>query len=185
MEKKKAILLGYLIIIFIKIIIRNFSLSSLLSFGTIVNLISWFLGGLIGWYLLYLDQVIWVYFTHPDKDLSFNVKHLADEGDYKKAFLYLKNNRTYQKHLAFRNLYFQVAWIVLTLFTITTAVTLLGKAIVMSIGLHLLIEEWNSYQEKGHFNWLFWQMDKKLNSEGQKVYFVLIVSIFILFSLML
>ncbi len=185
MNKKKKLLLAYLSIIFIKITFSNFSLNSVLSLSTVYNFMAWFLGGFIGWNLLLVDQFVWVYFTHPEENLSFNTKHFIEKGNYLKAIRYLLQNKDKQNHLAFRNLYFQIAWLVLALFTITTTITLFGKALVMAVGLHLLLDQWFSYKEKGHFDWLFWQLNKKLAQDGQKAYLYLITSLFAIFSLML
>jgi hypothetical protein len=183
MQDKKKYFLVYFSLVFLKNFIGNFYLSTGFLVAKIWDLAAWFLGGALGWNLLFIDQLLWVYFSHPEAELSKEVKTLVDQGRYKAVYRFLKEKEDKQQHRAFKNFLFQISWLVLTIFVMTSTAGLFGKGLVMGVGLHLLIEEWQSFQSQGNFDWLFWQMKEKLDQHGQKIFLYLVSGFFILFSL--
>lgn len=120
---------------------------SFLRFKFDFSLVWLWLGGLVGTFLLDLDQVIYIFVSHPEKNDGQATGH----------------------HLIFHTATFQLILFALALFILTSGGSLFGSALVMTVNLHLLKDEWQGFlKEKNKLPaWLFWQieapMEKYLN----------------------
>ncbi len=185
MKRNSALFLGYFLLIFLKILFRSglyFSTAFLLT--NLSKILLWFSGGLIGWNFLLLDQLIWVYFTESDNKISEEVKFLFNQKKWKQGINILKAKENEMRHLAFKSVLFQVCWLVLAIFVLTSTPNLLGKGVIMGVGLHLLLKEWQDFKKWKRFDWLFWQVKREVTLEEQKFYLYIVTTFFVLLSLM-
>lgn len=135
-------------------------------------LLSWFLGGFIGYWLLSLDRLVDIYFTHPETQLSHYVRYYIKKGQYKWALATLQKRKREQERLTFRSALFHLVWVVLAFFALTSTTSLLGKGVVIGIGLHLLLDEWEDYlvDQECLRRWLFWQIKREVSLKEQKIF---------------
>ncbi|PIS08772.1 hypothetical protein COT75_04795 [Candidatus Beckwithbacteria bacterium CG10_big_fil_rev_8_21_14_0_10_34_10] len=181
---KTLIFLSYFLAAFILRKIRFFSLSYEFIEASLFEFIFWFSGIFLGVHFLKFDQFFHAYFTQPDKPLSLEVKALVQQKKIGQAWDLLSLREGEQK-LAFRSFFFQIAWVGLAIFTLTSTSSLFGKTLLMAIGLRLLLEEWEDILQKKDISWLFWQIGKPVSLKEQKKYLYLMTIVFSFLSLLL
>ena len=146
----------------------------------------WLIGGIVGWHLLVVDRLLWVYFSHPEEKVSLYIKDLINKGKFKQAVLDLEKYKDYQKHLSFRSAIFQVVWVTLAFFVLTSTPSFFGKGLVMALGFHLLIDEWeDQLKDPQELNaWLFWQIKRKITLREQKTFLWLMTGVFVILTIL-
>jgi len=145
----------------------------------------WLLGAYVGYWLLSLDRLIDVYFTHPETKLSVYIRGLISKNKVKQAVSDLEKYKDFQKNLALRSALFQAIWVPLGFFTLTSTASLFGKSVVIGLGFHLLLDEWEDVKSGKGISWLFWQIKRKISEKEQKVYLWTMTGVFLVFTLML
>ncbi|OGD62956.1 hypothetical protein A2160_04290 [Candidatus Beckwithbacteria bacterium RBG_13_42_9] len=147
----------------------------------------WLLGGFIGRWLLSLDRLVDVYLTHPETQLSNYVRYYLQKGQFRWAWATLEKRKQEQQRLTFRSALFQAVWVGLVVFVATSTSSLLGKAIVMGLGLHLLLDEWKDYltNPKVLSQWLFWQIKREVSLTEEKIFLWLVTGVFLFATLLL
>ena len=149
-----------------------------------IDLILWFGGVILGGYFIKLEQLVYVFYIHPKEPLSLEIKGLLGERKIKEAWKLLKE-RVGEQKLAFRSAVFQVVWLGLALFTLTSTSSIFGKALVMAIGLHLLLDEWEGFLGEKSLSWLFWQIKRVVLFKEQKYFLLVMTGLFCVLSLLL
>ena len=136
------------------------------------QILGWWTGGVVGWSLLVLDRWLWVYWTRPEAQLSYRVRWLVKQKRIKEAWEEILRRKEEQDKLAFRSVLFQLAWVGLAFFAVTSTVGLFGKGVVMGVGLHLLYDEWKDYLKSAELlrDWLFWPIKRPVSLKETRAY---------------
>ncbi|NMC36550.1 hypothetical protein GYA49_05905 [Candidatus Beckwithbacteria bacterium] len=143
----------------------------------------WICGGGLGYMVLYADRLVDLYFANPDTELAYYVKAYFAKKQFKKGWQLLMYNKRLQKHLTFRSALFQVVWVLLAFFTISSTSSLFGKGFVLGLGLHLLLDEWQDFVSNKDYlrTWLFWQINKTISDQELQIYLIVMTVINVLF----
>lgn len=184
LKLKQLIFLAYFLGIFIFSRLSVFSFSWVFLGNSLKELIPWFLGAFLGAYIIKLEQLVYVYYMAPQEPLSLEVKSLIGQKQRQQAWLILKQ-KVREQRLAFRSLVFQAIWVVLAFFTLTSTSVVLGKTLVIAIGLHLLLDEWEAILKKENISWVFWQVKREVSLKEQKIFLWIMTGVFSLLSLLL
>ena len=149
--------------------------------------IYWLIGGGVGYWLLTLDRLVDIYLVNPQTQLAHYIRYYIRKGKWRWALKTLKQRRHEQLQLTFRSVLFQVVWVGVALFTLTSTSSLLGKGVVMGLGFHLLLDEWEDYLSEPDFlrRWLFWQVKREVTYREQKIYLWVMVGLMAGFTLIL
>jgi len=143
--------------------------------------LSWLLiGGVVGWFLAWVDRLVYVYWSHPQTQLSQHVKYRFGKRDIKGGVRLLKQRRSELEELGFRSALFQGAWVLVAVFALTSTTSWFGKALVMGLGLHILVDEWRDYitDKKTLKRWLFWQIKREISDDELKWYLYIMTGLF-------
>ena len=146
------------------------------------------LGGLLGWFLLKFDRLVDAYFLNPQTQLSHQIRYLVKKRQFFKLFGVLENRKDEQKNLVFRSALFQTVWLILAFFALSSTTFLLGKGLVLGLGLHLLFDEWKDVRLKGLpflRDWLFWQIKRKVSLKEAKLFLWLMTGLFFFLTLLM
>lgn len=151
-----------------------------------LEFLSWLAGGAVGWQLIRTDRLLWVYFSHPEEKMSLYIKNLIKKGNFKQAILDLEKYKDYQRHLSFRSALFQAVWVVLAFFAMTSTPSFFGKGLIMALGLHLLVDEWEDQLKNPQKlnSWLFWQIKRKITLQEQKTFLYLMTGLFAILTIL-
>lgn len=114
----------------------------------------WF-GSLIGVFLPDLDHVIYVLFMSPQELTSQRISLLLKERSFNRIISLLYETRRERRGLVFHTVFFQIIFLVLTFWVITSSTSFLTKGLVLSFCVHLLTDQIMDIIELKDFgNWM-------------------------------
>ncbi|MGA3291550.1 MAG: hypothetical protein ABSC49_00165 [Candidatus Microgenomates bacterium] len=99
------------------------------------------LGGLVGVILPDIDHLIYVFFMSPQDLTSQRVNFLLGKKEVGRAIELLYETRSERKGLIFHTIFFQVIFLALTFWLMSSSVSIFGKGLVLSFSLHLLVDQ--------------------------------------------
>jgi len=183
---KKIVFIGFFTAGFVLRALNVFQLSfSWVFFKSFFSqLCAWLAGGFLGAYFIKIEQIFYSFYIKPQEALSQEIQALFKQRKKKELWRLLKKGVNQQK-LAFRSAVFQIVWVVLAFFTVSSTVGMFGKGLVMAIGLHLLLDEWNDYLNDKDIGWLFWQIKRPVGPQEQKRFLWLMTGLFGLVSILI
>lgn len=144
-----------------------FLLVSVLHWKIDLNLLWLWLGALAGTFLLDIDHLIYWFISHPEEEDSRQARVLLKTENFKGLYLLLKRTHEWHDRLIFHTATFQIILLILSFYVLTSGGSFFGSALVLSMNLHLLKDEWFDFlgSRKAELgNWLFWQI-KELTIE--------------------
>lgn len=149
------------------------------------NTVWWILGGFIGFCLVYLDRLIYVYWLHPQEELSQLVRDLIRQHRWRLAFKEVHQRANAQLKLTTRSVLFALAWMLLALFAVTSTGSGFAGGLLMGLGLHMLYDFWRDEQlDPVALNKkLFWQVKREISLEEQKKFLYFFTGAFIIMTL--
>lgn len=120
------------------------------------------LGGIIGTILPDVDHLLYLY-LHPSELTVQRVNFYLNKHEIKRVFTLLYETRSERKDLIFHTAFFQVIFMVLTFWVLTSSGSNFGKGLVLAFSLHLLVDQMVDITKTGSFsNWLKnlpWEVD--------------------------
>lgn len=146
------------------------------------NLVSFWLGGILGVFLFNLDHLFYLLVISPHELTSQRFQRLLEQKKFKEALVLMFDTTGERYRLPFHNALFQVILLVLCFFVLTSTNNLFGSGLVMGMMLHLLKDEAGellSKQEERLKKWLFWQVSLDISLNQQKI-FVILMAVFFL-----
>jgi len=119
-----------------------------------------------------MDMIAYIYILHPETQVSQHAAHLIENKQFRQAYDLIRRRQDEMDKLTTRSALFQVVWVVLAVFALTSVPHLFGKALVMSLGLRILVDEWREYlKDKNKLKrWLFWQIKREVSMDELKWY---------------
>lgn len=111
------------------------------------------LGGIFGTLLPDIDHLLYLY-LHSQEYVSQRAGFMFDKREIGRTFQFLYETRGERKNLIFHTFYFQIIFLVLTFWVVTSSNSLFGKGLVLAFSLHLLIDQIVDLMEMESFdNW--------------------------------
>lgn len=163
----------------------------LLFFLSLINwqyrweLISLWVGGLIGVFLLDLDHLIYCFWQYPHQLTSQRLKRYFQQGEYLFGLKLLFESQKERKKLIFHSVIFQLIFLVATFFVLSSSAGLLGKGVVLVMFLEIIVSQFDEFLKTGKMDSWFWQLKISLASNFQVLYLLVMFLIFFGFSLFL
>lgn len=123
-------------------------------------------GGLIGTLLPDLDHAIYALYLRPQELSSQRVNYMLKKKEIWETIKFLGETRGERTRLIFHSAVFQIVFLVLTFWVITSSGGTFGRGIVLAFFLHLLIDQAVDITETGGLaNWFktfpFWTPEEK------------------------
>lgn len=162
-----------------------FLLVSLFNLRLGFGLFFLWLGALMGTFLLDLDHFLLGLDQDNKSYWAERFRFLWKKKEYKRAVFLLGETHLEHRELVFHSVLFQPVLLLLAFFVLTSTGSLFGSGLVMSMNLHLLKDQWQCFLEEGKLDWLFWQIKRKVDQGGQKIYLFTVTFFFLLLSLLL
>ena len=118
-------------------------------------------GGIIGTLLPDLDHILYVFFLRPQELTSQRVSYMLTKRDFWGSLNLLAETRSERTKLVFHTATFQLIFLVLAFFVLTSSGSLMGRGLVLAFTLHLSIDQIVDINETGGLaNWFrnfpFW-----------------------------
>ena len=139
-----------------------------------LNISVWpfWVGGLVGTILPDIDHLLYIY-LNPQELTSQRAIYTVGKGKIIDTFKLLADTRSERKNLIFHTLLFQIIFIILTIFVLTSSASLFGRGLVLAFYLHLAIDMYVDWKEtKSLDNW-FKNIGISLPPNKNAVYIIL------------
>lgn len=147
--------------------------------------LAFFVVGMVsGYFLLYLDQIIYCYLLSPHEFNSQRFRRFLELRKYQEGINLLVETQVDRKKLVFHSIIFQLALLVFALFILTSSSSLLGEGLVLGMFLHTLVDQIKTFLATGNIDSWFWQFKGAPPEKTQTIYLVLMTVIFFIFSLL-
>ncbi len=124
----------------------------------------------MGWFLVELDRLLYVFWLRPEESLSEAVKSLWKGRRWWAAVKLIKSRRDEQQILVFRSSLAAVAFLPVALFGLTSSGGGLPEGLVIGFGWHLLVEFWQERKRNPqllHYR-LFWLIKREVSGEERE-----------------
>jgi len=177
------ILGGYLLGILATILLRR----GLIFPRDWLEMVGLLVGGWLGWVIVWFDKIAYIFILHPEVQLSQYVNYYIKKKDYKSALNLINKRGVEMDKLTTRSAMFQVTWVVLAVFAITSIGSMFGKILVMGLGLRMLFENWEGYLKNRMSlkRKLFWQIKREISNDELKWYVYGMTGVFVWLTLIL
>lgn len=112
------------------------------------------IGGILGIFLPDLDHLIYVLFLKPQELTSLRFKFLVGRKDIGRSTSLLYETRSERSSLIFHTFFFQIIFLILTFWMLSSSGSLFGRGLVLSFALHLNTDQLMDLSEiKNLDNW--------------------------------
>lgn len=142
-------------------------------------------GGLLGTFLPDIDHLIYVYFLAPQELTSQRVNSLVEKRDIGRSVALLYETRTERKNLIFHSFYFQIIFLILTFFVISSSGSIFGRGLVGAFFLHLIVDQVVDLRDTGSLDNWFSQAGFSLTSERSNQYIIASIVILLVLTVLL
>ena len=145
------------------------------------------IGLLLGTFFLDLDHLIYWLYRKPNTDESRIVKATIENKDFKSVYRLIKAARRSHDNLIFHHYFFQIGLNLISFFIFISYSNTLALSFLLSINLHLLIDEIKDYLNNPKFlqDWLFAREQEQLPIKFLKNYLITFIVLFFIFLFLL
>jgi len=142
-------------------------------------------GGLLGVFLPDLDHIIYVYFVQPQELTSQRINHLVDKKEIKRSVELLYETRGERRGLIFHTILFQIIFLILTFWMMSSSPSLFGQGLVLSFARHLSVDQVVDLIEVGSLNNWFKDLPFQLDLKQSKFYWMATTVLILIFGFFL
>ena len=148
---------------------------------------SWqfFLGGVVGTILPDIDHLLYVFFLRPQELTSQRVGYMVGKRDIWGGLELLAETRSERTKLIFHTATFQLIFLVLAFFVLTSSGSLMGRGLVLAFFLHLIIDQAVDLATTGSLSNWFKNFPLELDAGKQKTYWWALIILLLIFSFLL
>lgn len=139
------------------------------------------LGGIVGIFLPDIDHLLYMYLTGPQELTSRRINYLIGNKDFIRTIGLLYETRNERNNLIFHTIFFQIIFLILTFWVMTSSGSLIGRGLVLSFALHLSVDQIVDLTEMKSFdNWTK-MSPLNLTFEKSKIYWIVgaIITVFL------
>lgn len=141
-------------------------------------------GGVMGTLLPDIDHLLYLY-LRPQELTAQRLGFLIDKREVRRIFTLLYETRGERNNLIFHTAFFQLIFLVLTFWVLTSSGSLLGKGLVLAFSVHLLVDQIVDITEMESFdNWLKYS-PFYVGLRNARIYWTILIALTILFGIFL
>jgi hypothetical protein len=142
------------------------------------------IGGFVGFHFRVFEKLVRIYYLNKQDNLSVTVRQSLKQD--RRQFIRYLFDETFlvPKRPIIGSFLFQVAWLILALFTLTSSSSYFGKGLVMGLGLDLLLTSWQFYlvSWETYRDRTFWLVSRSLSFQEVKNYLWVWSALFVVLS---
>lgn len=150
------------------------------QYGWLLILLS--LGLFIGFSLYHLDHFIYCFLQAPQELTSQRLMSYLRQKSWKQAFGVVSQTEGERSKTIFHSVVFQVALVIASFFVLTSSTGLLGKGMVLGLLFHSVFDQGEHLVKNESLDNWFWQVKTIVPEKMQKLYFFIILVIFVLLA---
>jgi len=154
--------------------------------GGLMDIRYWlfWVGGIVGTLLPDIDHLLYIYLK-PQELTSQRVNFLLDKREIKRIVTLLYETRSERRDLIFHTIFFQLIFLILTFWMVTSSGSLFGKGMVLAFALHLSIDQIVDLTEMKSFDNWFKNLPFRLNFNQAQTYWVVSLLIVLIIGLLM
>jgi len=115
------------------------------------------LGGIVGTILPDIDHLIYVYYLQPHELSSQRIQNAVGKTNLSSTLHLLYSTRSERKNLIFHSSWFQILFMIVTFWVMTSSLNLFGKGLVLAFSLHLIVDQFVDLTTVGNLDTWFSQ----------------------------
>lgn len=142
-------------------------------------------GVLIGYYLPFIDHLFYAYFLRPGSAVSVNIRRLVSSKKIRELIVYVNDTKNEREKLIIHTAYFQIVFLLLTFFILTSSGSLFGRGLVYGFSLRLFVEQILSYIKTGKIDEWFAEMQVSMDPHKTRAYLYANALVVLLLTIML
>lgn len=146
----------------------------------LLNVLAIIAGLTVGWLIHWLDLIAYIFILHPEAQISQYIRYQIARRQYRQAWSSLKTRMGEVDKLTTRGILFQLVWIVLAFFAVTSSAGWFGKTLVLAIGGRLVFEQWREWLHDRTLlkKKLLWQVNLDWSEAQVKFYLISFTLVF-------
>lgn len=146
----------------------------------LLNAINIAAGAAGGWLIPFFDKIAYIYILHPEAQVAQYIRYQLDQRQWRRAWESLRLRGREFDQLTTRGILFQLAWVVLAFFSLTSSAGWFGKTLVLALGGRLVWEQWREFMtdRAGLKQKLLWQVKVDWNDQQLKLYLIAFTLVF-------
>lgn len=151
------------------------------------NILSWsflplLLGGIIGTFLADLDQFLYAFLFNPYDLASQRAVYHFKKKELFKGLLILWGAKETRTHQVFHSFSFQIIFLILTFWVVSSSGSLFAIGLVIAFSLHLFIDQFSDFLAFGNLDaWAKGFFVLNIERKNQPFYWFLLFFVFVLF----
>ncbi|MBI3397039.1 hypothetical protein HY045_01035 [Candidatus Woesebacteria bacterium] len=147
-----------------------------------LNVIWFFVGGVLGTFLPDVDHFIYIYYLAPQELTSQRATTMLGRGNVWAALDLLTDTRYERSKLIFHTVVFQAVFTLLAFLVVTSSGSLLGKGLVLAFLLHFVVDQFiDLIKIETLTNW-FSSLNINLTKEKMTLFWVFNLIVVLLFG---
>lgn len=127
-----------------------------------------------------VDHLIYIYLLKPHELTSQRATRMLSRGEVLSTLNLLVTTRSERTNLIFHNSAFQVIFLVFSFFVLSSSGSLLGRGIVLTFLLHLMIDQYVDFGQLGSISHWTKSLEIKLD-HNQSVFYWLATGLILVF----
>jgi hypothetical protein len=142
-------------------------------------------GGLVGTILPDVDHFIYIFFLRPYEYTSQRASYMLGKKDVLGTLRFLAETRYERTKIIFHTATFQIIFVVLAFWVITSSGSMFGRGLVLAFLLHMLTDQIVDIMETGGLSMWFKDFPLEIDQEKVKTYWVIQVLLFLILAFIL
>ena len=134
--------------------------------------IALWVGGLLGTFLPDIDHLLYALYLRPHELTSQRTRSLLAQGNLLSTLNLLATTRRERTNLLFHTAWFQILFLLLTFWTLSSSPSLLGRGLVLAFSFHLIVDQIIDFLEIDSLQNWFWSSPVNLKKEHHVLYLV-------------
>lgn len=130
------------------------------------------MGGILGTVLPDADHFIYAFFLNPQDLTSQRVNFLLQKKEVSRLVTLLYETRRERQNLILHTFLFQIMFLILTFFLLTSSSSLLAHGVVLAFSLHLAVDQLSDFLETGNLNNWGQLLSTELNKNRPVLYII-------------
>lgn len=135
-----------------------------------ITYIAFFLGGLLGLFLPYVDAFVYVYVLRPHELSSQRVTDLMSKSKFRQAIQLVFKTNSERSSLVFHTVLFQLVFSVFAFYVMSSSTNQLGRGIVLGFLLHYLVLQFSELLRGGDLAQWFESVNVRVTRQSALFY---------------
>lgn len=148
-----------------------------------VGVLWWWLGGVVGFCLVFFDWLIQLMVMEPEKVFDVKLKKILKRENIKQGLVFALEEREKKTRLVMKSALFLLVWLVMGFFTLSSVASPFGRGFMLGLGTHLMFDlVWDYFKAPEKLSNWFWMVKRNLDWEEKRWFVGVVVVLYLLIA---